>query len=70
MSESAGRSIARASGLRAPGVEDAKQLLEEKDFRNITEKTQPKTMADIEANMWKHNVKEGQRQHKDFLDTT
>ena len=27
-------------------------------------------MAEIEANMWKHNVKAGRRQHKDFLDTT
>jgi len=27
-------------------------------------------MADIEANMWKNNIKPGMRKRKDFLDTS
>jgi hypothetical protein len=26
-------------------------------------------MAEIEANLWKNNIKKGPRMHKDFLDT-
>ena len=34
-------------------IQNAKDLLEAKDFSTITERTEPKTMADIEASLWK-----------------
>jgi len=67
---SGGKNAPKASGLRDPGARDAKQLLDAKDIRSLTERRAPKTMAEIEANMWKHNIKAGQRRHKDFLDTS
>lgn len=27
-------------------------------------------MSEIEANLWKNNIKYGERKHKDFLDIT
>jgi len=35
----------------------------------MTEKNAPKTMQEIEANLWKNNIKSG-RVDKDFLDTS
>lgn len=40
----------------------------EKDYSAVTAKTEAKSFADIEANMWKNNIKEGRRQKRDFLD--
>lgn len=56
---------------KAPsGLPDApKKLLDAKNFSNITEKQKPKTMAEIEANIWKDNIRAG-RTNKDFLDTS
>ena len=67
---SGGKNAPKASRVRGSGEGSAQQLLEAKDFRSITERRAPKTMAEIEANMWKHNIKAGQRRHKDFLDTS
>jgi len=49
-------------------VEDSKSALEKKDFKKVTDRHAPKTMADIEKNLWKQNVKEGSRSKKDVLD--
>ena len=45
-------------------------MLDKKDFTSLTQKAVPKTMEEIEANIWKDNIKQGSREHKDFLDTT
>ena len=45
-------------------------MLDAKDFSGITERKEPKTMADIEASLWKQNIKHGPRVRKDFLDTS
>ena len=42
--------------------------LDKKDYSELTEKTKPKTMEEIEANLWKNNIKKGPRRKKDFLD--
>lgn len=52
------------------GALDAKGLLEAKDFSAVTERKEPKTMADIEASLWKQNIKHGPRKRQDFLDTS
>lgn len=44
-------------------------MLESKDFSAVTDKKAPKTMAEIEANIWKDNIKSG-RTYKDFLDAS
>jgi len=36
----------------------------------VTEKSEPKTMDDIERNLWKNNIKDGERRNNDFLDTS
>ena len=56
---------------KAPsGLPDApKKLLDAKNFSNITEKQKPKTMAEIEANIWKDNIMTC-RTNKDFLETS
>lgn len=46
----------------------ALQLLSKKDFSHLTEKTAPKSLEEIEANLWKDNIKKGPRRKKDFLD--
>jgi hypothetical protein len=50
-------------------IGDAKFMLDHKNFENVTKKSAPKSMADIEAQMWKDNIKEGKRTRKDFLNT-
>ena len=49
---------------------DPRKLLEAKSFDNVTSKTAPKSMSEIEANMWKANIKEGPRARRDFLDAS
>lgn len=44
------------------------QLISKKDYSILTEKTAPKSLEEIEANMWKDNIKKGPRRGKDFLD--
>lgn len=36
----------------------------------VIEKKQPRTMADVEANLWKNNIKKGPRTHTDWLDVS
>ena len=46
------RETERTANLQK-NIQNAKDLLEAKDFSTITERTEPKTMADIEASLWK-----------------
>lgn len=48
----------------------ARSLLEAKDFSAVTARKEPKTMADIEASLWKQNIRHGPRKRQDFLDTS
>jgi len=43
--------------------------LEKKDFSSVTD-IQPKTLEEIEANIWKYSIKKGPRKKSDFLDTS
>lgn len=36
----------------------------------MTKRTAPKSMADIESNMWKQNITYGERKKQDFLDVS
>ena len=49
---------------------DAKHLSDTKSYKQVYEKKEPQTMADIEAQLWKNNVKQGKRKDQDFLDTS
>jgi len=44
-------------------------MLDAKNFSNVHKKTEPRTMADVEKQMWKSNVKDGERKNQDFLNT-
>jgi len=57
------------SAKSVKAVKKAAKKFEDQSFDAVTRKTEPKTMADIEANMWKHNITHNKRGQKDFLDT-
>ena len=61
---SANRKVVAKSGPSNP-----KSLLDAKNFQNMTDKSEPKSFEEIEAEMWKNNIKKGKRLRKDFLDT-
>mgnify|MGYP006893249310 CR=1 FL=1 len=50
-------------------LEDSKSAFEAKNYKNVTDKKESKTFAEIEANLWKNNIMQGARAHKDFLNT-
>jgi hypothetical protein len=49
---------------------DAKAMFESKSYNSVTEKKEAKSFADIEKNMWKNNLKSGERKNRDWLDTS
>lgn len=46
---------------------DAKAMFESKNYESVTAKKEPRTMKDIEDQLWKNNIKQGPRKRVDYL---